>query len=210
FMIATFAIKPSYRASADMLVTNRADSRKDEGVITSSDMTASTNLVNTYSVILKSHKVLEQVIADAGLDYTYAQLNSMVSVSSVDNTQVMRINVISHSSQEALNIVSHLVALAPDAIMRAMDGGSVNTTDDAWTSGKPVSPSKKKWTLIGGLIGLLLSVGAVVVSELLNDKFKTTEDIRSVLDYSILGVIPAEHTDNVDIKKTNTKKKSRK
>ena len=75
-----------------------------------------------------------------------------------------------------------------------MDAGSVTTVSSPYTTGKPVSPSKKRYTAIAGLLGLFACLAVIVIKEITNDKFKTTEDIRTVLDLNVLGVIPAENT----------------
>ena len=51
FLYARFIITPLYSASADMLVNNRQDVTIT--TITSADLVASSNLVGTYSIILK-------------------------------------------------------------------------------------------------------------------------------------------------------------
>ena len=210
FLISSFVIKPTYSASAKMYVTNRAESQS--GDISQSDLNASSTLVSTYSVILKSHDVIEQVIADCGLTETYEAVSSKISISSVSNTQVMQITVRDGDPQKALDIVSAMVEIAPDAIMQSMSVGSVTTVDSPWTTGKPVSPSIKKWTAAGGMLGLLLCLGEILIRELTNDKFKTTEDVRTVLDWNVLGVIPVEETASTKVirkKKKSTARKRR-
>lgn len=206
YLISAFVIKPTYSASAQMLVNNRNE--QSGTAISQSDINASSSLVNTYSIILKSHDVLEKVVEDCRLDYSVERLSKMVSVSSVNSTQVMRVTVQNGDAQEALNICADLVKLAPDAIIKAMDAGSVTTVSSPYTTGKPVSPSKKRNTLIGGLLGLLACVAFIVIKEITNDKFKTTEDIRTVLDLNVLGVIPDENeTSSSKSKKKKSVKK---
>lgn len=190
FLISAFLIKPTYSASAQMLVNNRNEQQTT--AITQSDINASSSLVNTYSIILKSHDVLEKVIDDCNLNCTSESLSRMVSVSSVNSTQVMKITVQSKNAQQALEICTDLVKLAPDAIVKAMDEGSVTTVSSPYTTGRPDSPSKRKYTMFGALLGLIACLGVIVFKEITNDKFKTTEDIRTVLDLNILGVIPEE------------------
>ena len=190
YLVSAFVIKPTYSASAQMLVNNRTE--QSSSAISQSDINASSSLVNTYSIILKSHDVLEKVVEDCNLDYSVEKLSKMVSVNSVNSTQVMRVTVENGSADEALEICSDLVKLAPDAIIKAMDAGSVTTVSSPYTTGRPVSPSKSKNTIIGGLLGLLGCLAWIVIREITNDKFKTTEDIRTVLDLNILGVIPDE------------------
>ena len=205
FLISAFLIKPTYSASAQMLVNNRRDEQSTT-TISQSDINASSSLVNTYSIILKSHDVLEKVIDDCRLDYTVDTLSELVTVSSVNSTQVMRITVKSKDAQEALDICSNLVEQAPDAIISTMDAGSVTTVSSPYTTGRPVSPSKKRYTAIAGLLGLFACLAVIVIKEITNDKFKTTEDIRTVLDLNVLGVIPAENSGSAQ-KKTKTRRK---
>lgn len=192
FAISAFVIAPSYSASADMIVNNKQNEATQTGDVTSSDLTASSSLVSTYSVILKSHTVLEQVIRDLGLDYSYNTLKDMISVTTVSDTQVMRITVKSGNAQEALEIVGKIVELAPGIIVDKAEVGSVKTVDEPWTTGQIVAPSKKKYTAVGFLLGALLMVAIIIIKELRNNTFKTEADITRELGLPILGVIPLE------------------
>lgn len=192
--IATFAKTPIYTASADMLVNNKqnASSSENANTVTSSDLTASSSLVTTYSIILKSHTVLEKVIKTLGLDYSYAELSNMISVSTVDNTQVMRVTVKNEDPQIAMDIVAQIVSLAPAVIVDKAEVGSVKTVDQPWSSGRPVSPNKMKYILISAFIGIFVSCCFFVLRELLNNTFKTEADVTRELGLPILGVIPLE------------------
>ncbi len=191
FCIAAFVISPTYSASADMLVNNSQEIT-DTTTVSSSDLTASTNLVETYSVILKSHTVLEQVIKDLKLDLTYEQLSDMISVSAVNETQVMRITVRDQSAKEALAIVTDIVDMAPEIIIEAAKVGSVDIVDAPFTTGERVAPSRTRYTAIFALIGFMISAGILIIREFMNNKIKTEEDLRATLNLQLLGVIPLE------------------
>ena len=51
------------------------------------------NLVSTYAEIIKSRKVLNKVIENLGLDYSYNALKNNISVEAVTNTEIIRIIV---------------------------------------------------------------------------------------------------------------------
>lgn len=193
FLISAVIIPPTYSASAQMLVNNRRDDQ-GQSTISQSDINASSSLVDTYAIILKSYDVLEKVEKECSLDYAFEDLSSMISVKAVNSTQVMRITVENRNPDEALAICSSLVKLAPDAIINAIDAGSVSTVSSPYTTGKPIAPSKRNFTALGALLGLFLSAVYVAIRELTNDRFKTTEDIRTILDINVLGVIPEENT----------------
>ena len=184
--IATFAKTPIYTASADMLVNNKqnASSSENANTVTSSDLTASSSLVTTYSIILKSHTVLEKVIRTLGLDYSYAELSNMISVSTVDNTQVMRVTVKNEDPQIAMDIVAQIVSLAPAVIVDKAEVGSVKTVDQPWSSG----------------------CCFFVLRELLNNTFKTEADVTRELGLPILGVIPLEEGGSIGQKSVTRQK----
>ncbi len=194
FIIAAFFIAPTYSASADMLVNNNQETATTT-TVSNSDITASTSLVDTYSVILKSHTMLEQVIDDLNLDMTYDELSNKISVSAVNSTQVMRITAKTDSANKSLAIVTDIVEKAPDMIIEAAKVGSVDTVDEPFTTGEPVAPSKRNYTMIGALIGLILSAGILILREILNNKIKTEDDVKNILDLQLLGVIPLEEAD---------------
>ena len=192
FAAAAFVIRPTYSASADMIVNNKQNAATQTGDVTYQDLSASSSLVSTYSVILKSHTVLGQVLDQLELPYTYDQLAGMISVSTVNNTQVMRITVKCGDSRPALEIVSKLVEIAPGVIVDKAEVGSVKTVDDPWTSGKIVAPSKKKYALAGFAAGFLAMCALLILKELLNNTYKTEADITKDLGLPVLGVIPLE------------------
>ena len=192
FAVAAFVIHPTYSASADMIVNNKQNAATQTGDVTTSDLSASSTLVSTYSVILKSHTVLGQVIDQLDLPYSYDQLAKMISVSTVNNTQVMRITVRCGDSQTALEIVSKLVEIAPGVIVDKAEVGSVKTVDEPWTSGRIVAPSKKKYALAGFAAGFAVMCALFILKELLNNTYKTEADITKDLGLPVLGVIPLE------------------
>ena len=197
FAAAAFVIAPTYSAGADMIVNNKQNAATQTGDVTTQDLSASSTLVSTYSVILKSHTVLEQVIEQLHLPYTYDQLAGMITVSTVNNTQVMRITVKCGDSRTALEIVSKLVDIAPGVIVDKAEVGSVKTVDEPWTSGKIVAPSKKKYALVGFAAGFLLMCAIFALRELLNNTYKTEADIVKDLGLPVLGVIPLEEGSTV-------------
>ena len=206
--IATFVKTPMYTASADMLVNNKQSTTAsgDTNTVTSSDLNASSSLVSTYSIILKSHTVLEEVISTLGLDYRYSELANMVSVNTVNDTQVMRVTVKNADPQVAMDIVAQIVSIAPAVIVDKAEVGSVKTVDQPWSSGRPVSPDKKRYILVFGLLGAFLMCAFLILKELLNNTFKTEADITRELGLPILGVIPLEEGGLVT-QGTDTKRK---
>lgn len=185
-----FLITPQYQATATLIVNSRED-QTGQSYITNDQITSSAKLVNTYAVILTSDTVLDKTIEDLGLDMTYQQLVKKVSISSVNDTQVMRITVQDADPQLAQDIAASIVEQAPEIIIQTVKAGSVEVISQAKAEQNPVSPNLKKNVAISAVIGFFLCFAFFFARHLLNNKFMTENDITDKLGLTVLGVIPS-------------------
>lgn len=187
FIVTAFLLTPKYEASATMIVNSRQEQTAN---LTNDMITTAKNLVSTYSIIIKSDTVLDKVIEQLGLELTYEQLSKKVTVSAVDSTQVMKIAVQDENPAVAKSITEAITRIAPGIIQDKVEAGSVKVISEARAGDHPVSPNKARNTAIAGLLGMVLSVGIVFLREMLNNTFKTDDDIQKYLGFTVLGVIP--------------------
>lgn len=187
FAASKFLMTPQYSSSAMMIVNTRQDVTSN---VTSDQINSATKLVATYSIIIKSDTVLQQVIENLELGMTYSELNSRVSVQAVDDTQVMKITVNSTSPEWAQTVCDEILAVSPDIIKEAVEAGSVKVISKASQNLDPISPNIKKNTALGAMVGLVLALGIIVLQVLLDNKINTEEDVTKYLDMTVLGVIP--------------------
>lgn len=189
YLGTTFLITPQYEASA-MLIVNSREGQQLQGSVTNDSLNSAKQLVETYSVILKSDTVLDQTIEDLDLPLTYDQLAAKVSITAVNDTQVMKITVQDADVNLAKDIVSNIVEQAPDVIINTVKAGSVEVVSDASANPNPVSPSKSKNTALAGMLGCVLVIGILFMKSLFNNRIMTESDISQKLALPILGVIP--------------------
>lgn len=187
FTASKFLMNPKYDSSALMIVNTRQDVNAN---VTSDQINSATQLVSTYSIIIKSDTVLQRVIDNLGLNLTYAQLNKRVTVAAVDDTQVMKITVQSDSPEWARQVCEQIITVAPDVIKEAVEAGSVKVISNASLATEPVSPNIKKNTMLAAAVGFVLVIGIIVLQVLLDNKINTEEDVTKYLDMTVLGVIP--------------------
>ena len=145
FIVTTFLITPQYEASATMIVNSRQEQTAN---LTNDMITTAKNLVATYSIIVKSDTVLNEVIGQLGLELSYEQLEKMVTVSAVDSTQVMKIAVEDENPAQAKAIAEAITQIAPPIIQDQVEAGSVKVISEARAGEKPVSPNKRMNTAI--------------------------------------------------------------
>lgn len=187
FGVSKFLITPQYEASALMIVNTRQDITSN---VTSDQINSATKLVSTYSIIIKSDTVLQQVIDNLGLSLTYQQLASRVTVSAVDDTQVMKVTVKSDNPEWARQVCEQITVVSPDVILESVEAGSVKVISSAAVNPTPVSPNVGRNTMLGGVLGLVISVGIILLAVLLDNKIHTEDDVAKYLDLAVMGVIP--------------------
>lgn len=187
FGVSKFLMTPKYEASALMIVNTRQDTSAN---VTSDQINSATKLVSTYSIILKSDTVLQQVISNLGLSLDYQQLANRVTVSAVDDTQVMKVTVTSDNPEWARQVCEQITQISPDVILEAVEAGSVKVISQASVNPEPVSPNVMRNTAMGGVAGLVISVGIVFLMVLLDNKINNEEDVTKYLELTVVGVIP--------------------
>ena len=189
FAYAYYLVTPLYQASALMYVNNSSFS-VGSTAISLADLNASKSLVETYLVILKTRMTLNEVIEQAGLDYSYERLYGMVSAASVNETEVFRVTVTSPDPQEAEKIANTIVEVLPQKIEQVMDGSSVRAVDYAVVPDRKSSPSITKYTAIGLALGFVVSCAAIVLIELLDEQIRSEDDLTQNYDIPLLASIP--------------------
>lgn len=191
-----FFISPKYKATTSMYVNNSSFSFGATSFsITSSELSASNTLVSTYIYILESRTTLEEVISEAGLSYTYEDLEKMIDARAVSDTAAFDVTVESENPVEAELVANTIAKILPDRIAEIVDGSSVRIVDYAIIPAHRSSPSYIKNTLIGALIGGILCSAVVlamfVTSEKRNDDIRSVDDLKDMYpDIPVLALIP--------------------
>lgn len=185
-----FFVTPKYQASSTIYVISRKDS-----AINISDLQIGTALTDDYIQVFHMWEVQEKVISNLDLPYTYSQLDGMLSVTNASNTRMLEITVTSESAQEAADIANEYATVVRDYIAKKMATDKPSIMSTALVPTVPVSPNKTKSILLGALLGFVVSAGVIVVMTLLDDTYKTTEDIKKYTGLVTIAVIPLEKSD---------------
>ena len=189
FYYTKYFIPNKYKATATVIVNYRPN---EATYVYPSDIVTSRNLAELYSIIIKSDQVLQKVIDDMDLDISYEQLKNMITVRTVDDTQVVEISTISSDADFAVKLVNSFVENSKPIILEKVDAGSVKDLNAASLSnnGYPISPNRNKNTMTGVLFGCFIAFAFFLIKELLNNQIETEEDVVNVLKVPMLGMIP--------------------
>lgn len=194
FLISSFLIPKKYTSSIELYVNNGTNT-STTNAINPNDLTASQKLVGTYIVILKNRDVLSQVAAKIG-NISYEQLQSDISMSAVDNTEVLKISAEAENPQLSVNICKAMADTAPDILKRVVKSGSVEVIGSASVPIEPSSPNIKRNTLIGALAFLIISIFISIMMLIKDNTVKGEKDIQEKLKVPVLGEIPDLNADN--------------
>ncbi len=189
----TFNFVPKkYESKTLINVTKDID---EEANSTSSDIFRyGSELAKRYSIIAKSNTVLEMVKTDLktnhNLNIKKQQLIDSFEVISVNETDILRITVTYTDYILAKDIAQAITDASMIVYENTYQDASVTSIDEADLNDIPVSPNLKLNVVIGFVLGLMLSVGSVLMKEFLNRKIKTEKDIEQYLEIPYFGSIP--------------------
>ena len=196
-------ITPKYESTTKIMVLNK----QDNNTLTSADMQTSTQLTKDYAELIQSRTVLEGVIAQLNLDMTYKKMLNKVSVETSSDSRIVSISVTDEDPYTASEIANAVRDMAAEHIQSVMDIEAVNVVDTANIPNEKASPSLAKNGVIGGLLGVIIAMAAVIIIYLTNDTIKVEEDVERYLGLSVLGSIPFSEKESRSKNKKSRKRR---
>ncbi|SKA64313.1 Capsular polysaccharide biosynthesis protein [Eubacterium uniforme] len=184
--ITKFAIPKKYTATSTMYMV----SASTNSVVDISDLNIGSALSSDYIQIMQSRPIVEGVIADLKLDYTYSQVLSMMNLSVVHDTRIVKIRVTSTKPEEAKNIANELAEKTKDQIPHIMEAPEPNIVEYAVVPKVKSSPSMTKNVIIGAMLLTILVLGILTFLFITDDTLKTAEDVEKTFGIIPLSVIP--------------------
>ncbi len=190
FSFARFFMTPKYEANSLFYVNNSTFSIGSALNISSGELNAASDLVDTYVAILQSRANMELVIEQSGVDYTYEQLRQMISAKAVNSTGLFQITVTSTSPEEARSLANVIAAILPDKVTDIVDNSSIRVVDYAVTPHTRSSPSYIKFAAIGFLLGMVFCSAIVLLAAYFDDEIHNEDYLLNNFDAPILATIP--------------------
>ena len=185
-LITFYLITPQYTATSKMYMV----SSSSQSVVDLTDLNLGQSLSKDYVELLKTRPIIESVIEEQGLDYNYSELLSMLSMSTVSDTRIIAIRATSKDPEEAMNIANALADKGVKELPKLMETPQPHIAEYAIIPINPSSPSLTKNIMIGALIGMIIMLGLFTIQFMLDDTFKTADDIEREFGVIPLTVIP--------------------
>ncbi|AYY66417.1 capsule biosynthesis protein CapA [Staphylococcus hominis subsp. hominis] len=184
-LVTLFLMKPQYQANTQVLV-NQKEKNSD---LMAQEVQSNIQLVNTYSEIIKSPRILDEV-AKKENQYTSSDIKNMLVVNTQANSQILNINIKNNNKQKAEKVANDIATVFSKKMPSIMNVDNVSVLSKANGTATKVSPKLYVNIVIGLVIGLLLALGIIILNELLDKRIRNEEDVKSELDIPVLGSIP--------------------
>ncbi|MGM0889307.1 MAG: YveK family protein [Bacillota bacterium] len=185
--ISYFLLTPVYQSSTQILVNQK----QSENQLDSIQIRSNIDMINTYSVIIKSPAILEKVIDELELDQSVDQLSGKITINSQENSQVFSLTVQDSNPSQAVEIANTVSETFQKEIKDIMnvDNVSVLAKAEIKENPTPVKPNPLLNIAIAVVVGLMAGIGLAFLLEYLDNTIKDEDDIERLLDLPLLGSI---------------------
>lgn len=178
--------KPLYHGTTSIVLVNQ----NNGNTITNSDIQVNRNLVETYTQIIKSRKILSTVISQLGLTYSESVLAGNVSVSAITDTDIIRISVSDENNQLAADIANEIARVFMEDIKTRYNLQNVSVLDEAVAESSPYNVNIAKEIVLYILIGVVLGSAIVFVMFYFDTSIKSSTEIEEKFGLAVLGNVP--------------------
>lgn len=185
YLAAKMLSVPVYTATTQVYVYQQ----NDKGIDTNT-LSVATQVRRDCAVIIKGESVTREVIKRLGLRASPKALGNSIRVESEDNTRILKLSYTSTNPQMAAAVINTVREVAAEQIKVLMKEDVLKTIYEASVPTAESTSNIRRSVLTASAIGLVLTVGILVIIFLLDDTIRNEDDVESYLALSTLAVIP--------------------
>ena len=182
-----FIIVPMYHSSTTLILVSNDNSKNS--TMLQSEVTLNKNLVVTYSEIVKSRTVLTKVIDELHLDTDVANLSNQITVTSVENTEIIKIEVSDESAEKAQKIAKTTAEVFKDEVQKIYNLTNVSVVDKAYLAEKPYNINPIKQLTIFTCAGIVAGAFILFLIFYFDTSIKSSEEIEEKLSLPVVGKV---------------------
>ncbi len=199
FCYNQFKVEERFSASGSIIVTNGGlieeipndNQFVGSDKISSSDIAASINLLNTVKdLLLSKDSIYKDLSLKTNGKYSAAQLKSFVSITTRENYSLfIDVRFELNDKEDASKLTNMFLELTPDCISEVLPNSRTSIITLS-TGATKTYPRTFNSTIIAMFIGAVLCFVIVYIISLFNTTIKSEEDFKERYDIQVLGDIP--------------------
>lgn len=183
-----FLKKPKYRSTSTIVLVSENSTQGQQ--TTQSDVNLNQSLVATYSEIVKSRKIADNVIKNLSLDYDTDELLNHVTVSTKQDTEIIKVEVVDSDKGLAADITNEIIKEFSKEISSIYKLQNVSQIDVAEEAEEPYNINIVKDMVIYLFVGIVLAFGVVFVIYYFDTTIKSSDEVENRFDLPVIGVVP--------------------
>ena len=184
----SFLLTPLYHSSTTLILVSDNNNSQNSTML-QSEINVNKNLVSTYSEIVKSRLVLGKVIKELNLDMTVEKLSSLINVTSVEDTEIIKIEVTSKDNAKARDIAATTSSVFMREIQKIYNLTNVSIVDRASIENVPYNVRPVKQLALFSIGGFALGAAIIFLIFYFDTTIKSSKDIEEKLGLSVIGNI---------------------
>lgn len=161
--------------------------------------------MNTLMVMIKDPIVMEGVGEQLQLKRSVNTMADQITVSQVDESQVVQITVTDADPEIAAQIANATATTYKKEMGNILGFNEVQLLSEAKPGASPINQASTNLTIITFVFGLIVGTGFVFLLDSLDVKIRKESDVEALLGVPVLGTVS-----NMNRRKFAVKKKSRK
>ncbi|PTE27842.1 capsule biosynthesis protein CapA [Staphylococcus equorum] len=184
-IVTFFFLDSKYQASTQVLVTQK----ESDSQMMAQEVQSNIQLVNTYSEIVKSPRIIDKVSKELDGKYSSDEISEILTVSNEAESQVLNIDIKTKSGSDSEKIANKIAQVFSEEVPDIMSVDNVSILSEADDTAKQVAPKTLVNLLIGVVFGLVLALLIIFIKELIDKRIKSEEDVENELNIPVLGSI---------------------
>ena len=194
-----FMQKPKYEATATVIVSSDKSNANLPG-----EVATNKNLIDTYTQVVKSHRVLDKVKSDMNTELTYSDMLGMIEVSAIKGTEIINITTTDRDAEFATKMTNKIADHFVKEIAKIYNDRNINVLDSAVTPTEPANIKVVRQEIIAFAAGIIVSVSILFLIFYFDRSVKTSEQVESQLHLPVIGKIHM-----IDAEKERLKRRQR-
>lgn len=187
-LYAIFIQTPLYNSYTTLVLARVSDDKNSQNL--SNDISINSKLVGNYREIIKSNRIMQNVISDLNLSYTIDELKKIVTVTNVADTELIKISVNTKDPSLSSDIANKIASQFSQEVAEIYEIQNITVIDKATPSLTPYNVNILKQVGLYIAIGLVIAFITVFIMYYFDNTIKSIEEVEEKIGLPILGSVP--------------------
>ena len=180
--------KPLYTTYTTIILT-KSNEAQTGTTITQNDILLNQKLVETYTKIIKSKLVLDQVISETGITYTAEELGQNVAVEAYENTEMLKISVTDSDPELSASIANSIAQVFSGEVAKIYQMNNISVIDIAQVPEEVSNNTLTRDFFIALFISIFGSIGVIFIIYYFDDSIKLTDDLEEEIGMPVIAKV---------------------